>query len=423
MKLLLDNTLIHRVGHVLDSRRGGAIRPVDALALFHMAEHVLFSDDIIVSDFEAAETRERTGAVVDSLAAAGITLVHDGASLIRIEQFTEAEYAAVCADAAPMVVAELTGLRAAEIEHLGQWADDAARPKGRPIPTLETWSRPEAQLPDSAQRRAELLADRAGGAFELMVLDCQPLHHRLQELWQENRSLRPKAAAAITVLIRASVNQALAQKRSALYSPAPARVQVLGAANTLWRHRLEKVIRNLVTEQSKLPGRLLAELTSLDQVPLPLFAFHALRGARAGSPQALLEAARAARDDAEVRAVRKWLSRWESKSLSVDSRQRFEALAELRRWESELQRILKADPGIVSSLRTGGSIDVNPETGEMSWSPPIPTLGELWSAVVERHRKQHQLLVAMTLELASDGELGGRIIRQLDRFLGSTDVH
>jgi hypothetical protein len=100
MRVLLDNTLLHRVGTVLDSEPGSAVKAVDALALFHMAEHILFSDGILVSNFALNPTYQRTQEVVKSLVKEGFLAGESRAPLASIEEFSAEDYSSACRRAA-----------------------------------------------------------------------------------------------------------------------------------------------------------------------------------------------------------------------------------------------------------------------------------------------------------------------------------
>src|SRR2546423_15093350 len=107
MRLLLDNTLVHQIGRVLNSPIESAIRNVDALGLFHLAEHILFADDIIVSSFESNATFERTANILATLGESGLIERGPDTLFFRLEAFTESEYRAACEAAGWRVLDEL----------------------------------------------------------------------------------------------------------------------------------------------------------------------------------------------------------------------------------------------------------------------------------------------------------------------------
>jgi hypothetical protein len=62
----------------------------------------------------------------------------------------------------------------------------------------------------------------------------------------------------------------------------------------------------------------------------------------------------------------------------------------------------------------GGSVTLDPTSGEWEYSPPVVEFLEL---VSRRHQQQRRFLAAAAEELATDEQLGEVILKQLGRTL------
>lgn len=415
MRLLLDHTLVHRVGRVLDSRDASAIRSVDALAIFHMAEHILFADEVIVSSFEPNPTLDRTAGILTKLAKLGVA--SDGRttpSLLRLEPFNEEEHLAACKEAGPGVLDELVGLSGRQLGAVGRLADDAARPEAIAPPALDTWLADSQFLDAPPDRIAHLASLQAPGSFELTVVLYPSLFEWLKGSQSKSARTRKIHAAAVGALIRVHINQEIATLRSAKYAPSPQRTRISHMIDGLFRHMLEHRIQEEVQRlgHRKLRGAL-SLLSGPDFLPLPLFVFHALRGKALGSPIAVLEAARAMREDPETVRIRKWLAQLEDQSSSLENNDRSVVLQELNSLADDVASPRQDTLGMVARLLTP-PLATKPEGGmEIGLSAPLAGLLEM---ICRRDRRQRRFLAVVADGLATDKKLGGRILKQLGRW-------
>jgi len=416
MRLLLDNTLVHQVGRVLDSPIESAIRNVDALGLFHLAEHILFAEDVIVSNFEANSTFERTASILAILEEAGLIGRESGSSFFRLEAFTELEYRAACEATGWRVLDELMGLTARGLTTLGKFADEAVRPEGIAPPPLDSWLSDPHFLAASPGRIASLASLKATASVELTILSCPPLFTALKSVRAKTKHGRERQAAAVAAITRVCLNQELAKLRSAVYAPAPQRARMSHVVDSLFRHKLERKIEQEVLRTSRGDlERVSSWFRGSALLPLPLFALHALRGKPLGSPRAILEAARLMRDDSEIKGVRHWLGKLEDQEASSRGKIRSTAFGELNRLAEEIASHLSGRKfPVFADLLNGGSFTVAPHSGEWEYSPPMVEFLELLS---RRYRRQRRFLAAIAEELATDEQLGGAILQQLGRSL------
>jgi len=415
ISLLIDNTAIHRIGHVLDQKPGAILRPVDGLVLFHFAEHIMFSSKVVISNFESLSTFDTTSQIIASLENSGFTTFNEDRPMLFIESFTEESYDDACTKAAWRVLDELSTFDAKTLKNLGKAADDTTRPRNIPPAPLDDWLTIKPSPDHFLSLINELRAKRAEGSFALMLLRCSPLRERLNSLLIKDRKDRSLQTAALNALMRVHVNEELAKKKDAVYSPAPQRARVVSGANDLFRHQLELFIQSLVKERYNAPAsQALRSMMAIDRLPLPLFAFHELQGVNTKTPYAFLEAARIARDKPEVAYIRSWLTQWERIYSSENPAERSKALAELNNRKRELSDYLSDQSvNLFSSLHLGGTIEVDPMKGNTKWVPPLPNLEQIGNELMRRYDKKRIYLAALTNDLIADKSLGARILEQV----------
>lgn len=415
IRLLLDNTGLHRIGYVLDQRPGAILRPIDGLALFHFAEHIMFSSSIVISNFETLSTFDTTHRIVESLENSGFTALNDSQTMLSIESFTEESYDDASTKAAWRVLDELSTFDEKMLKNLGTVADDATRPRNIPPYSLDDWLAVDPSHDQLLNLINELRAKRAEGAFALMLLRCPPLRERLKFLLSKGRREKTFQIAALNAIMRVHINEELAKKKEAVYSPAPQRARVVSGANDLFRHQLEIYIQSLVKERYNAPAsQALRSMMAIDRLPLPLFAFHELQGVTTKTPHAFLEAAHIARNKPEVAYIRSWLTQWERIYSSENSAERSKALNELNNRKRELADYLSDQSvNLFSSLYLGGTFEVDPMRGKTKWTPPLPNLEQIGNELTRRYDKKRIYLAALTNDLIADKRLGARILEQV----------
>ncbi|TXT30052.1 MAG: hypothetical protein FD138_2341 [Planctomycetota bacterium] len=421
MKLLLDNTLIHRVQHVLESPSNSAIKSVDALGLFHLAEHILFGKEVVISSVEPEATLQRTAGVVEKLRSRGIFDGNDGGPALRFENYSEAECTEACRAAGWGVLEEVQSLDRNQLAALGRLADHAIRPQGIATPPIASWLTDPSFLKQPIETVANYASLKSSGSYALTMFLCPPLFNVLAGL-HKRRRLSDNEAAAIGALIRVNVNQQLAGLRSGLvYAPAPKRALISQATDRLFRHQVERAIQQEIAESRTGLPKTLASLSNRTLLPLPMFAFHALRNERLGSPDLILDAARARRNDAWVVDVRNWLDYWEDLNADSDDKRRLAAIGELDRLAADVQAALRGvDTSVLASLQLNPKVATNPLTNEVELSfLEMPKVPDLIRRLSSRERHKRQFVAALTSELVLDEELGSRILQQLHRSVNA----
>lgn len=405
MKTLLDNTLIHRIGVVLESPVGAIINEQDVLAIFHFVEHILFSDGLSVSTFERSETQERTAAIVAALSTEGVS-----EELLRLVPFSVEKYAAACESASWSILDELVDLSPADLRQIGKLADESARPSG-----ISPWPFHLVGNLSDDKNSPELWGS---GAF-LYTLRNEALRSRLLKLNEESALFDSHQIAALTALFRVKINQELARLESSLYAPAPQRARLSFSFDVLMRYRIERLIGDLALHRKQDSLRsLLDRLHRLDSLPLPALAIHFLRESRVHSPQELVEAACKARSTSNVTWVRGWLGEWEGKLASDDPEVRLSALNMLESWSSDLSSILSPNTSsVLASLRPGISVEIDQLSGNPSLAAEVGDWGEPLARLRRLLRRDRRFLAAVSSELATDTALGAFLLRSINRTL------
>jgi hypothetical protein len=421
MKALIDNTCLHRVAKVLHSKNtSAAILGIDALALFQFAEHILFTESIELNAFEIPEVQTRSSETVDLLYSTGCTVGDHGESILRMVDFSKEEYAKACEAAAPKIVEDLIVLDEVirdkkKFQVCTRLVNESARPIGMTSAPIERWISSESTALDRDLIKRDSLSEKALGAFDYTISTNHALFSQLRNLGSKIEGDRHEAALALGIFFRTAINQSLALQRNAYYSPAPQRARIIKETDQLFRYALAHEIQDVASSvEAKYVERLVKIFETDEILPLPMFAIHFLRRAKVNNPREMLDAARKLRDDSEVRAIRKWLNKWEEDHHSFDLSKREKTRAELR----EISRGLQVGPqernGLTSILRFECSI--NPE-GVMKIKPDIPKIAEGLYALLNRFTRRKIFLSPLAQELAFDDRLIGDVIAMLGRAI------
>jgi len=406
MLTLLDNTLIHRIGVVLESPAGAVVQESDILAVFHLVEHILFSEGLSVSTFERSETQERTAAIAEGLSSVGVS-----AQLLTLTPFSRETYADACRAASWTILDHLVDLSAEDLRKTGKLADESARPSG-----MLPWPFHLVESMDEETNNASDGELWGSGAFRY-TLRNKALHSRLLKLNEDSALFDSFQIAALTALFRININQELARGQSSLYAPAPQRARLGFRFDGLIRYRIERLMEDLAIQRLPDPlTSLIGRLHRLDSLPLPALAIHFLRDSSAQSPQELIEAACKARSTPGVIKVRKWLTDWEAKMASADPTERLTALNMLESWAADLKSILSPDnPSVIASLRPGISVEFDQLSGNPSVAADFGDWGEPVARLRRLLKRDRRFLAAVSTELATDTSLGAFLLRSINR--------
>lgn len=413
MIALIGNTHVHRVGDVLDQRPGATISASSALAVFHIAEHILFADQIAVSNFELSKTNDRTLQVLTVFAEHGVTHGDDEDDIFKIEPFTTDEYGAACREAVSGICEDLALLTPTELTLNGRLADERTRPDGVQVPLFNSWISDQADTPLDDEKRSELVENRAHGAFELITRESSPVRNAIRSLCNKKGRLTKAQLAALSVIFRLNINQQLASQLSGVYSPAPQRAKVAMRSERLFRHRLERIVQDLVgSKKEKATPELLLRLMDLQTLPLPLFAIRLLADTKARTPRDLIECARNLRDTKSVIAVRHWLQEWEDKLRTTDKS--WSAITELSKWRADLVKMIECnEDSLLSLLRPEIKVEAGAQFGSQSISFSLLSAKDAVSLISRRVGNQRIFIATTARRILSDADLGKKMIAKL----------
>jgi hypothetical protein len=417
MITLIDNTSLHRIFTAIAPHKpSAALRDIDVLALFHFAEHILFSERMELCAFEIPEVNSISAEAIDLLNSRGYTLDDDGESILKMVNFSEDEYAKACEVAAPKIVEDVVNLDVKTLRKCGKFADESAIPLGiNSLPTLK-WITKESKKIDRVLLKERALSEKAFGSFDYMVCANDTLYEQLRILGSKIRGDRYEIAFALVVFFRTATNQALASQRKAYYSPAPQRARVIHKSDQLFRYALSKRIEQVISSfEGSSPANILRVIQKGETLPLPMFTIHFLRQSKVHNPVEILEAARKLRDNSEVISIRKWLNKWEEHYCSADPSKRNKAIAYLNDVSKELKIDLSGSlPPLYSVLR--GDMTVSP-TGEMKIKPDFSGMFEYASSLLRPLWRRRIFLAAIANEFAFDSNLGGDIVNMIGRAI------
>lgn len=408
MRLLLDNTGLHRVHVVASTSTDEMISLNDAFALFHFAEHIMFSDGMVVSTFELPQVREESARVIARLASHGCISRSGGDPLLSAEDFSDEEYRIACSEAAPVIQEDLQLLDATAITRAARFADFTTKPLGVTTPRLEKWV---ARSWPHHERRAladTSILEKAHGAVDFIVANHDPIYRLIQGLDYAQRGRKKifSLSMVLDVIFRVAINGQLSKLRGCTYAPAPQRANVTHETDHLFRHALERIIQDTAKDgRQENPSRLIQRIISLEQLPLPVFALHFLERKRTGSPMAVLDAARALRDTPEVAELRKWLTKWEA-LYNVDNLD-----AQEKAWR-ELQSIRNflrpdgEDHNLFSIVRPEFSAG---PTGSPEASFDLSGFCGPVARLLARYRRHRNFFAALRRRVHGDRALGARM--------------
>jgi hypothetical protein len=138
----------------------------DAMALLHFAEHIMFSDGMIVSTFELPHIQDTSCEVISRLSAHGCISLSNQAKLLTAENFTEKEYAEACCAAAGPVQEDLLLLDGRTLSSVSKLADFSTKPLGVNSPAMEKWITSQWHEAERHSLAEEALKGKARGAFD-----------------------------------------------------------------------------------------------------------------------------------------------------------------------------------------------------------------------------------------------------------------
>jgi hypothetical protein len=412
MKTLIDNTLLHRIYTILQTEQSNSpIRLIDAIALLHFVEHIMFTDEMEVALSGDKTIAFNSQSAVDLLTKRGYIVGEDSIRFLSLLDFSEQDYASACEDAIPAIIADLGCLNKDDLQKCVRFADDAAKPKGMGSPQTEKWFQREWSSQERFTLKEENLSQKVHGVVDYAVCSSDSLYQQL-------RMLNPFLSGAsqefqsLDIIFRTAINQSLASRRKDYYSPAPQRANVIHQNEIVFRQALTREISLIVSSIKRKPVlEMLEEIQENEVLPLPLLGIHFLKKANISGRLGILETARKLRDDPEVKAIRKWMNEWEANYSANDEQKRKKAKQQLE----ELVRDLEIDHGIKKhEIKSIIRVEVDP-LGFVSVIPNVHDVIQSISTLLKKFCRKRIFLSTVITELSFSTNLDRDLIRILGR--------
>lgn len=328
--------------------------------------------------------------------------------LLSSEDFSDADYAVACHNAAPSIQEDLQLLDPATVTRAGRLADFSTKPLGVTSPAMEKWITRSWSVSERRDILSTALQEKARGAFDFIVAFHDPIYRLVRNLASESRGAKKQFSLAmlLDVVFRVAINGQLAKLRRCTYAPAPQRANVTHETDHLFRHALERMIQETASDgQQKATSELIRRIIAVERLPLPMLAIHFLGTRKTSSPLGVLDVARDLRDTPDVVWLRKWLSKWESiyNSSDLDSQER--AAREIADFRDSL-RALDERTSLFSVLRP--EVTSSPD-GSMGMSFDLTGFSTPVAKLFAKLSRRRVFLAALKREVLSDQELGARI--------------
>lgn len=416
MKTLIDNTALHRIYMAIEGEDATKpVRQIDAIGLFHIAEHILFSEEIEVSYFEIDHIRETTSKILGILKNNDCITTTDGKEALKGTEFTIGQYAKACDAATPKILEDLSSLDQSSVKGWFKFADEATQPIGIRGSQLDKWVLEDRGKDERRAIASDALQRKASGSYDYVVGSNDALYGQIKAMASTYDSYYRKVALAafLDPFFRVHINKELANIRGSIYSPAPQRATIIRKCDDLFRFGIEKRIIENIKEYTEGPAsNFIKKLIEKEFVPLPMFAIHFLRRKKASSPIQILRAALELREnDSDLKAIRSWLSKWENLYVSNNLKKREKAHSEL----SYIAKILKPDKSrakLTSILR--GKATISPD-GSFSYEPDFAGMGEAFSRLFSKLSRPQIFISCLRREFSFENSIGADIFNMLNR--------
>ncbi len=416
MKTFIDNTSLHRIYKVVSTNDATLpIRKIDAVALLHLAEHILFSESILVSTFEIDHIQETTTETINLLKSHEAIGNNENDLGIIQTNFTDTQYREACNNAIDHIQADLLTLKPETISRWCKLVDEASKPIGIRGSQLEKWIMNDWGKSQRVDIASSALERKASGSFDYILGSSDAVYGQLKVLTTNFRetNLVYKLAPFLDVFFRVNINRELGKYLNSTYSPAVQRSLTINKSDELFRREVEKQIEAHIDEQSSgFASSFIQNILKHEILPLPMFAIHFLRKEKIKSPIDMLHTAYKMRhENDDVSAVRIWLNKWEENYSSSDSSKKEKAISELKNIANDLK--LARERFDVSSVFRG-EYSQN-EDGTISIKPDFTGLSEELSKLLIKFNRPKIFLSALRREFEIEEELGGVICGMLKR--------
>jgi len=411
----IDNTAVHNLLSIIESDSWQKpINSIDIVALLHFAEHIMFSDAIEVSSFELPFIKDKTKETISLLESYECIDTTKEKRILDTQDFTDGDYTDACQKAAMFIQQDLALLSKENIDDWHRSADYRTRPLGIRGGQITKWIKREWPKEERQDLINRSLENKASGSFDYVLAYDESVYNQLKQLTSHLKDSKKAEQVSIflDVIFRVNINKELAKKRNAIYSPAPRRALAIEKSDSLFRFRVEQLIKEQIKEHTEnFPSALLEEIQKNEVVPLPLFAIHFLRGERISTPLELLQAALKLRHcNTELEDIRCWIKKWEKLYSSEKTEEKEKARLELDKISKQLN-LDRKKLNIFSILRAGFEITPN----GIKISPDLALLAEEIYGLIGKYKRHRIFLTLLRREYEFDESIGAEICKMLGR--------
>jgi hypothetical protein len=415
MKIFLDNTAIHRISPTIRGKDASIpIKRIDALALLHLAEHIMFSDVLEVSAFELQSIIDTTSETIKLLQENDCIDIKGDLSINTID-FDKDIYKNACDKAAPKILEDLMTLNEESVAKWCRIADESTQPLGIRGSQLEKWIVNNFNKAQINEFNSNALERKSNGSYDYIIASSEAILGQLKSLTSKYKNNNQVSAisAFLDVFFRVNINRELADNRSSVYSPAPGRAITIRKSEELFRYEVEKEIeKHILKENHAFSSKFIEQILKDEILPIPMFAIHFLKTKNASSPIELLRVARELRENnKDLNSLRSWLNKWEEKYSSLDLNEKEKAREELDDIALSLS-IAKQDFDLNSIFRGQASLS---QDGTFSYSLDPSGLSIELQRLFIKFSRSKIFLTAIRREFEFEETLGSKICEMLNR--------
>lgn len=371
---MVDNTGVHCVARCLKQHAKGEI---DLLGLLQFATQVVFCNSIVVGHFESDEVRHTT----DSVLLALIGLGCEPESLDR-KRLDRRECADLCHIAGDLFADDFDYLFPREQAELLATVPDFGMTGDADASLHKLISSTHSQI-ELSERVERALDNYGAGVVEYAVMSSAKLFSALRAAWVRMHGWPLEVTAQFGVVFRMRMNDLLAHKHDAFYSPSVGRAKLIRQTRLAIEQRLSEVVSGAVVALTHRP------------LYIPSVGLALIRGAN-GDPHAVL--AEAVRFRKKAAPLRKRLTSVVH-NLEKNDIETFSALEEELR---SLSRALNAELHLGAGPDLWNALDL-----QLEWLPnPSINVGMLVKWLEQRCKRRYiQVLTDLSKALAFSSDL------------------
>jgi hypothetical protein len=239
MRLWIDNTGLHGAGKCLTS---AAQTPYDFKGLLQLGTLIVFAETMEFGDFEPEEIAETSRQFLEEMRPLGVD-----ESIILVRTKSRDEYARACRAAADFGAEELICQFSAD-ETLVSIDPTATIPRGAQFRAERTeWIATQLEDDSELARINETALDaRAMGAIDYMLSGSAPLRRVVSAIIDREQAWSHGHTFQVESMLRAYLNEQLAQQIHASYAPAAHRADVVARQNDWVVNQLSNALDPIV---------------------------------------------------------------------------------------------------------------------------------------------------------------------------------